>query len=86
MKCIRLTFEDIDEDNIYHLYIDKLVYVKIRDGWVINAPNGHRIRKDKRHSDKSQDHIHIYMNGELVVINQDGSKSHDKNGETVIIS
>lgn len=80
MGYIRLSFVNMDEDHIYHLYIDKVIYLKLRDGWVISPPDWYRIRKDKSHSEKNQEHIHIYMNGELVVINKDGSKSHDSNG------
>lgn len=48
------------------------------DGWAIKPPKGYRIRRDKpapTHSD-SQRHYHIYANGQVAVINQDGTLSH----------
>lgn len=62
-----------DDGNLfdYHFYIR---YPKVRDGgWVVSPPKGYkRVRLDKH----GKEHIHIFKNGEYVVIYVDGTRRH----------
>jgi len=64
----------------YHFYISG--FRMGRGGWIEPPPKGYkRARIDKPEGKKK--HIHIYKNGEYVVINDDGSRRHG-NGSIVI--
>lgn len=87
---IRILFINFEESSTVDcsLYVHQDVIssiVKYREGgWVINPPKGYRIRKDRAdNQETSQEHIHIYVNGQIVAINKDGSR-HDRNGEKPI--
>lgn len=86
IQVLRLSFIGFDsgeegEGTSYHFYMHNRLIAVIY-GWVVNPPGGWRIRIDKPHLKTGKKHIHIYSNGELVAINQDGTQ-HDHKGESI---
>lgn len=63
---------------------DVLNWIKIRNGHIVSPPAPYnKIRIHKARGPHEQEHIHIYKNGEFVVINKDGSRRHGTDGVVI---
>lgn len=74
-------------NTLYHFLIneesikDILPSLRVKNGHVVSPPHPYnKIRIDKAHGQHGQEHIHIYKNGEFIVINKDGSRRHGTDG------
>lgn len=88
MEMVHIILTDLEESCDWHFYVKKSLvsqYAKVgRDGYIINSPKPYKIRIDPPAPPHSKKHIHIFKNGDFVIINVDGTRREGDGKEFIL--